>query len=111
MKRLIISGFLVILLGITAYTTGFVLMVNNVEAPQPKLHNHTIVTEATTKEAGYIIRVESGVLVIYGENGELYDRTSISLSLLPRDIQIKVLNGYFIGTARELYRLLETYST
>ena len=103
MKRLIISGFLVILLGITAYTTGFVLMVNNVEAPQPKLHNHTIVTEATTKEAGYIIR--------YGENGELYDRTSISLSLLPRDIQIKVLNGYFIGTARELYRLLETYST
>ena len=110
MKRLIISGLVVILFGITAYTTGFVLMVDNGEPPQPKLHNHTIVTEAPIEQV-YTIRAENGVLVVYDESGELYDRTSISLSILPRDIQIKVLNGYVVNSDRELYRLLETYST
>ena len=111
MKKSIFIGLLVVLLGITAYTTGFVLMVNNSDPEKPRLHSHTIVTESETFEKNFVIRSEGGALVVYDDKGQIFDKTNIRLSELPKELQIKVLNGYTVETLKELYRLLETYST
>ena len=111
MKKNIFVGLLIVLLGITAYTTGYIIMVNSTETYTPKLHAHTIVKESSTEEENFIIRSENGVLVVYDDKGLIFDKTNIRLSELPKELQIKVLNGYMVKTLKELYRLLETYST
>lgn len=111
MKKFIIIGLLLILFGTTAYTTGFVIMVSRAEPPKPVLHPHTVSTEEYAVYTKFIIRAENGILVVYEENGELYDITGIRLSELSRELQIKVLNGYMADSAEQLYRILENYSS
>ena len=59
----------------------------------------------------YRLKAEYGYVTIYRADNSFYDRTDISMSVLPQKIQIEILHGIDLHSDRELYEFLETYST
>lgn len=71
----------------------------------------TVSQDISNSTVHYRLRAEYGYVVIYNEDGSLYDKSDIKMSALPKTLQIEILNGKELFSERELYNFLETYST
>ena len=121
-RKTIITIGTTIILGISAYVTGYILTVSNSKPTPPSYHDYVRETEVSDnfeqaavdlclESQSFIVVSENAYLVVYNSDGSVYDRTTIRISDLNREYQIKVLNGYIINDLKELYEFLETHST
>ncbi len=124
MRKTIIISFLccisAAIIGTAGYFGAYNYFINShgtytpgkykVEIPTQALQPEEATKVATNVEIFYI-GSEFGLLVIYDDKGQVYDRTNIPVSILPREDQIKVLNMMKINSKGELYDFLESYSS
>lgn len=67
---------------------------------------------STPKYEGFYAKSFNGYIVIMnGDEKTVYDYTQISVHLLPKDLQEKVRDGYYLEDEAALYNFLETYSS
>ena len=68
--------------------------------------------ETLATDALYLLKLEQDNVVIYhASNGEVYDKTDISVEALPEDLMQKLQQGIPVYSLKELYDFLENYSS
>lgn len=110
LSALTIAGTIKIAYDLAVYTT---------KEPEPVTRKYVLVTEAypaktadiSPEQCYFCLGASYGKVIIYNEDKTVYDHTDIALSKLPRNLQIKILNGYIINSQKELYDFLENYSS
>lgn len=69
--------------------------------------------EATSKQEGYSLRfTRNGEVGIYSRDGKtLYEETGITRDKLPEEEAEKLMDGYVVESQKELYSILENFSS
>lgn len=76
------------------------------DTPTPK----SIETENSMTPV-YHIRIADGRVVVFLDNGSIYETTDITWDMLPSSVQAGILKGYTLKSKQELYSFLENYSS
>lgn len=81
------------------------------ELPLEKEESVTTKGAAEKNEGYYLCELQGYVVVYLGDQKTIYEMTEIPVGILPETVREEVKAGKFVETARELYGLLENYSS
>ena len=113
------AAFLLLLLICTAYNLSYHYITGNPPSAEESADHESETIRSAPANAGnphpvyqYYLTEEQGCVSIYLDDKEtLYENTSIRLSSLPDALKTEIKNGKYIRTEKELYDLLESYSS
>lgn len=64
------------------------------------------------KNEGFYLREQNGCLVVYlADNENIYEYTNIQVEELPSDMQEMVRDGMYVKTIKQLFGILENYTS
>ena len=82
------------------------------ERENQQMSRETEYVETAAEERGYYLVEENGMVSVYqGDKTTLYEKTSISLDMLPAKLQEEIKVGKYVKSELELYSFLENYSS
>ena len=64
------------------------------------------------EEQGYFIGIKDNVVIVYlQDRSQVYEYTNIEVWMLPKDIQMQLIDGIYVENEQELFDFLQTYSS